>query len=546
MKKERFQAKNLEAFFFVWYNYSTMNNTNTYYNPKQGRLPLFITDVLDICDPVLAFDKIMEEIEIAKYLKPEPYNKVGRPGYNRVNMLKTVLFGFMDTGYASLRELEDRCKTNIRYMYLMDYETPTYRSFSYFINEEIKESVQDIFKAVMEYIGKEEGVDFQHLYIDGSKFEANANKYTWVWKKATEKSRYRLFAKITDLFTQMNDTLAYTGLKIETNTEYTPDGLEAVLNRYAFICHVDEKDFVSGRGHRKSREQRYYEKLKEYTEKLREYVVKIQICGPDRNSYSKTDPDATFMRMKKDYMGNDQLLPAYNIQIGVADEYIALVDVMQHRSDMDCFVPLMEKFYEIYGFYPKYPIADAGYGSFNNYLFCEEHGMEKFMKFPMYKKETTDEKYHNDPFRAVNFKTNENGELICPNGKAFHFAYRKPVKGNQYGRQEEYYTCEDCSECPYAKQCKKTDKNRTIRINEELSSMHQEVLENLESIHGALLRMNRSIQAEGTFGVIKYDRWYKRTVRRGLDSVRLELFLVSIGHNLYKFHNKQMRRQEAA
>ena len=523
-----------------------MNNTNIYYSSKQGRLPLFITDVLDICDSVLAFDKIMEEIEISKYLKPEPYNKMGRPGYNRVNMLKTVLFGFMDTGYASLRELEDRCKTNIRYMYLMDYETPTYRSFSYFINEEIKESVQDIFKAVMEYIGKKEGVDFQHLYIDGSKFEANANKYTWVWKKSTEKSRYRLFARITDLFTQMNDTLAYTGLKIETNIEYTPDGLEVVLNRYAFICHVDEKNFVSGCGHRKSQEQRYYEKLKEYMEKLREYVVKIQICGPDRNGYSKTDPDATFMRMKKDYMGNDQLLPAYNIQIGVADEYIAVVDVMQHRSDMDCFIPLMEKFHEIYGFYPKYPIADAGYGSFNNYLFCEEHGMEKYMKFPMYKKETTDEKYHDDPFRAVNFKRNENGELICPNGKAFHFAYRRPLKGNRYGRQEEYYTCEDCSECPYAEQCKKTDKNRTVRINEELSSMHREVLENLESIHGALLRMNRSIQAEGTFGVMKYDRWYKRTVRKGLDSVRLELFLVSIGHNLYKFHNKQMRLQEVA
>lgn len=156
------------------------------------------------------------------------------------------------------------------------------------------------------------------------------------------------------------------------------------------------------------------------------------------------------------------------------------------------------------------------------------------------------EAYHSDPFRAVNFRTNEKGKLICPNGREFHFAYRKPVKGNQYGRQEEYYTCEDCSGCPYAEKCKKTDKNRTVRINEELSSMHKEVLENLESIHGALLRMNRSIQAEGTFGIIKYDRWYKRTVRRGLDSVRLELFLVSTGHNLYKFHNKQMRLTEAA
>ena len=235
-----------------------MKYTNTYYSPKQGRLPLFITDILDICDPVLAFDKIMEEIGIEQYLKPEPYNKLGRPGYNRVNMLKTVLFGFMDTGYASLRELEDRCKTNIRYMYLMDYETPTYRSFSYFINEEIQESAQDIFKAVMSYIEKTEHVDLQHLYIDGSKFEANANKYTWVWKKATEKSRYRLFSKITTLFTEMNETLAYTGLKIEINTEYTPDGLETILNRYAFLCHIDEKDFVSGRGHRKSQEQRYY------------------------------------------------------------------------------------------------------------------------------------------------------------------------------------------------------------------------------------------------------------------------------------------------
>ena len=120
----------------------------------------------------------------------------------------------------------------------------------------------------------------------------------------------------------------------------------------------------------------------------------------DRNSYSKTDHDATFMRMKKDYMGNDQLLPAYNIQIGVADEYIAVAEVMQHRSDMDCFVPLMKKFYGIYGFYPRYPIADAGYGSFNNDLFCQEHGMEKFMKFPMYKKETKDKSYHNEIGRA--------------------------------------------------------------------------------------------------------------------------------------------------
>ena len=169
--------------------------------------------------------------------------------------------------------------------------------------------------------------------------------------------------------------------------------------------------------------------LKEYIEKLSEYVERTQICGPERNSYAKTDHDATFMRMKKDYMGNDQLLPAYNIQIGVADEYIAVADVMQYRSDMDCFVPLMEKFHELYGFYPRYPVADAGYGSFNNYLFCQEHGMEKFMKFPMYKKETTDEKYHDDPFRAVNFETDSEGDLICPNGRKISLRVSESSEG---------------------------------------------------------------------------------------------------------------------
>lgn len=540
--------KGLGSHSFMWYNLTVMKNltTDRYYNPKQTRIPVQIAEKLDICDPVLVFDGIMEEIAIWKYLRPEEYNPIGRPGYNRVNKLKTVLFGFMDKGYISLRELEDNCKVNLRYMYLMDGETPCYKAFGDFINEELTESIEDIFKAVIAYIREKEGVDMQHLYIDGSKYEANANKYTFVWKKGTEKSRYRLYEKITKQLNEINDELTGLGVQIETNTEYTPEYLEEITVRYMQLVRVDPSSFVHGKGRHRTPEQRHCERLRYYTAKLREYVEKINTCGPDRNSYSKTDPDATFMRMKKDYMGNDRLLPAYNVQIGVADAYIVVVKAMQYRSDMDCFIPLMEEFYRQFGFYPKYPIADAGYGSFNNYLYCQEHGMEKYMKFPMYKKETTDEKYRNDPFRAVNFKTDEDGDLICPNHKKFHLAYRKAVKGNQYGRQEEIYECEDCSGCPYADRCKKTEKNRTIRVNQELTEFHEEVLDNLESIHGALLRMNRSIQAEGTFGVIKQDRWYKRIVRRGLDSVQLELYLVSIGHNLYKFYNKQMKLQQAA
>jgi len=509
-------------------------------------MPLFVSDFLDICDPVLTFDRFMEEINLEKYLKNVPKHITGRFRYDPVSILKTILFGFMANGYISLRELEDSCRVNLRFMYLMNHQTPSYRTFGYFINEILADSIEEIFCDVNKRIFESEHVDLQHLYIDGTKFEANANKYSWVWKKATEKSRYRLFEKITTLFEQMNEELKYSALKLNVNTEYVPEYLFEAADRYAEFWQLDESKFVTGRGHHKTQQQRNYEKLKQYALKLEEYREKISICGDERNSYSKIDHDATFMRVKTDYMGNDQLLPAYNVQIGVADEYIAVVDVNQYRSDMDCFVPLMDKFQSIYGHYPKYPVADAGYGSYNNYIFCEKHGVEKFMKFPMFKKETEDKKYHEDPFRAVNFPIGEDGLMRCPNGKAFHFQYRKKVKGNAYGRQEEVYQCEDCSGCPYAERCKKTEKHRTVRINRELTAMHREVVDNLESIHGSLLRMNRSIQAEGTFGIMKNDRWYKRIVRRGLNSVRLEIFLVSIGQNLHKYHNKMMRKSIAA
>lgn len=209
---------------------------------------------------------------------------------------------------------------------------------------------------------------------------------------------------------------------------------------------------------------------------------------------------------------------------------------------MDCFIPLMEKFHAYYGMYPKYPTADAGYGSYNNYLYCEEHGMEKYMKFTMYEKTVKNQEYRENEFRPVNFKRDSDGNLICPNGKKFNFWKRKPIYGNKYGRTEELYICEDCSNCTLrSKCCRKKSGNRVIQLNQELTEIHNEVVRNLESTHGALLRMNRSIQAEGVFGILKWDRSYKRTLRRGIESVILEFQLIFMGFNLYKYHNKKLK-----
>lgn len=321
----------------------------------------------------------------------------------------------MENGYLSLRGIEKACKTDIRYMYLLDDMTaPTFATIGNFIRENLTNTIENIFIEINKVIFEKQKVDLEHVYIDGTKIEANANKYTWVWKKSCITNRNKVFCKITELIEKMNkEELMLLGVKFEIRTEYARH---------------------------------------------------IEICGEKRGSYSKTDKSATFMRIKTDYMGNDQLLPAYNLQIGVCEEYIATVDVKQYASDMDCFVPLMEKFNEIYGRYPKYPIADAGYGSYNNYLYCEQHGMEKFMKFTMFEKETKNEKYKNNPYRAVNFKRDGKGNIICPNNKKFKFKETRHIRGNQYGRTEEIYECENCSNCCYKQECcPKAKNNRSIQ-----------------------------------------------------------------------------------
>ena len=512
-----------------------------YNTPYQLKLPLEIEKIIEISDPVYTFSEVMENIDLRKYLAVKE-SRTGRKRYSPEILLKIILFAFMENGYVSTREIEKLCKTDIRFMYLLDeHPAPSHMTIDNFMNDVLSISISDIFNEINGYIFKEENVDVNHVYIDGTKIAANASKYSWVWKKSSIKNRKKTFDKVTILLEGINKSLIYHGVKFGIREEYAIEYLEDILSKYAELCNINPDAIVRGRGH-----QRNYDKLNEYINKLKKYAEHISICGEYRNSYSKTDNGATFFRMKRDYMRNDQLLPGYNIQMGLCDEYIAVFDVKQYASDMDCFQPLMEKFNETYGRYPEYPVADAGYGSFNNYLYCEEHGMKKYMKFTMFKKECEDKSYREDPYRAVNFPINENSNPVCPNGKEFHYLKTKPVRGNKYGRTEEIYQCEDCSNCPHKSKCTKAEGNRTISLNEELTSIHKEVMNNLNSVHGALLRMNRSIQAEGAYGTIKWNRAYTRARRRGIKGLNLEIAMISCGFNLHKYHLKQTTQPLAA
>lgn len=181
----------------------------------------------------------MEGINLMKYLKVPTFHTAGRPRYNQVDLLKTVLFGFM-SHYTSLRQLEDAFRTNLRFMYLMNNETPSYKTFGDFINS-LSGSIENIFLEINKKIFNEDNVDLDHLYIDGTKLEADANKYSWVWKKATITARNRLFAKITKLFDEINEELQWAALDLKEYPEYTPDYLRDQLDCLAGLWKNRQK-----------------------------------------------------------------------------------------------------------------------------------------------------------------------------------------------------------------------------------------------------------------------------------------------------------------
>ena len=512
--------------------YQTQENLNTI----QIKLPLEISVKIKNTDPVVTFKEVMEGVNLKKYLVKQSNETRGRDGYDPEVLLKIVLFAYM-INVRSTRKIESLCQNDIRLMYLSDEATPTHMTIGNFINTYLLDNIENISNDIVKYIIEKRNIDIRTIFIDGTKIEAFPNKYTWVWKNACITNRDKQFKYIEELFKKINnDDILALNTWFEVKSIYNIEELEEYLNRLKELANNNNIKFVRGKGKRKKNIQKYYEKLKTIIGTLKEYANKIDKCGDGRNSYSKTDVDATFMRMKTDYMGNTALLPAYNWQLVTCGELILYGLTAQTASDGKCFIPLMNKYKEIFGYYPDKAVADAAYGNMENYRFCDNNKIGKYMKYQTWEKETHDKKFIEDPFRSVNFKKDSEGNMICPNNKRF-FKLKEESVSKIDDRIVEYYQCEDCSNCPFRDKCNKENHNRVIKINEELTSFHQEVINNLASEEGIKLRCMRSSMSEGTFGVIKQDYNYKRITRKTLKKVNLEFYLIIIGFNLAKYHN---------
>ena len=508
----------------------------------QFRLPLELEVLIPNDDPVRLLNVFVEGMELTDLY--QTYGKIKKSQASPRQLFKIVIYAAMNRIYSS-RDIECSCRRDINFMYLLEGKpAPDHATIARFISLHLsqcsKKTLAEV-TALLKDLGEISGV---HIFIDGTKIESAANRYTFVWKKAVTKLQKRLCEKIAVLVEELE--LLYGIRLIFNGRKFGLRTLKKIRKKLYAIKKEEGIIFVHGCGRRKSQLQRSIETLEGYMEKLKEYTQKIYNCG-DRNSYSKTDPDATFMRMKEDHMMNGQLKPAYNLQHGVDSEYITWLDVTQRPTDTRTLIPFLKDMEEHLSFRYRDIVADAGYESEENYLYMEENGQVAFIKPNNYEKSKT-QKYKKDIGRMENMAYDEEKDCyVCHAGKEIARVYdRKEKTATGYKRVTTVYRCEDCKGCPYKTSCIKgnncktpmEDRLKTLYVSKTMKQKRQEDLERITSDYGIQLRMNRSIQAEGSFANVKEDMGFRRYAYRGIENVTAQSVILAIAHNVNKYHNK--------
>lgn len=448
---------------------------------------------------------------------------------NPITMFEILVFGYMNRKYSS-REIERACKTDIRFMWLLNGEpAPSDSTITRFQRGHLWEVIEGLFYQFVEKLHEMGEVKYRDLFVDGTKIEAYANKYTFVWKKAVEKDLGKLNKKVESILPILSERYGFSGsISLE-------DRYECLMHQAQWI----DLTFAVGKGKHKTQLQRDIEQLESFLSKKSEYYSNLGKFGK-RNSFSKTDTDATFMHMKEDHMRNGQLKPGYNIQIGVESEYIVGVGAFSNRSDVGTLIPFLNRIRKHTNRMFENIIADAGYESSENYLYLEENGQNCFIK-PQNYEISKKRSYKADPYTVENMPYNaKKDEYTCPGGRKLKFKRESTrTTENGYTVSTRYYANDKCGRCPHRGKCHKSKNGyRTIQVNNVMLEHRPKTLEALTSREGTLLRMNRSIQVEGVFGVLKEDYGFRRFLTRGKKNIEMQFFLLAFALNIEKLCNR--------
>ena len=507
----------------------------------QIKLPLDVEILIPADDPVRLLSTFVEGMELSDLY--QTYERIKKNQATSRQLLKIMVYASMNRIYSS-RDIETACRRDINFMYLLEGKpAPDHATFARFISLHFAQCSKKTLAEVSKLLYSLGEISGKSIFIDGTKIESVANKYTFVWKKAVTKNQAKLFDKIL-VFVEECENLY--GFRIAYNGKVSLHTLKRLRKKLYRIRQEEGIVFVHGTGRRKTHLQKSLETLKTYIAKLKEYNKKLYVCG-DRNSYSKTDPDATFMRMKEDAMLNGQLKPAYNLQHGVDSEYITRLDISSHPTDTRTLIPFLKDMEMYLPFKYQEIVADAGYESEENYLFLEENGQLAYIKPQNYEISKT-RKYRQDIGRMENMKYDEKADCYyCKNGQVLTVQYEKREKtASGYRRIVTVYRSSGCGGCPFKTDCIKgnncktpmEDRQKVLYISKKMKEERQETIKRVTSDYGTQLRMNRSIQAEGRFANIKEDMEFRRYLYRGKANVTAQSILLAIGYNINKLHHK--------
>lgn len=504
---------------------------NGYY---QLVLPLNFEVLIPEDDSVRLLSQILEGLNYSKLYRA--YSRTGRkPSVEPKILFKVLTYAFLNNIYSN-RKIVTACRRDINFMWLLQgAKAPNQSTIARFRKKYLAEAVEDLFYQLVQYLHNIGEIKFENLFVDGTKIEANANRYTFVWKKVVNKNENKMFDKIQSCIEKIN-------LTYMTNFAVAKDTLLDDIKKT--LCYIRQRiqeeniELVHGIGKRKSKLQKFKEELESYYERQEKYDAHNKLFE-GRNSYSKTDTDATFMHMKDDHMRNSQLKPGYNVQIGVESEYVTGVGVFQDRADIATLIPFLEDMRSNLGRKYQNIIADSGYESEENYLYLEEKKQNYYIKPQTYEK-WKKKSFKNDISKRENMIYNEEkDEYTCHNGKLLKptsITHRTSATG--YRSEVTVYECEDCSGCQHKSKCTKAQGNRKMQVSKTFIAKRQMSYENIISDKGILLRVNRSIQVEGAFGVLKNDYQFNRFLTRGKSSVKNEFILLCFGYNINKLHAK--------
>ena len=450
-------------------------------------------------------------------------------------MFLLVNLGFMN-GLYSTRKIEAACRCDIRFMWLLaGKQVPDHTRIARFIQRMKDGILEDLFYQLVRMLKEDGEIAYEHLFVDGTKIEANANRYTFVWRKRVERGMEKLSEKRSDLILALRTEYA-----MELGEREKP---EEILERLRELAKERGIEFVHGKGKRKSALQKQIEQLEAYEAKATEYREHIQRLGK-RNSYSKTDHSATFMQMKDDHMGNGQLKPGYNIQLGVEAEYIVGVDVSSDLNDTHALLPLLERMEKKGGIKHQDVTTDAGYESEETYVEVKKRGQTTYIK-PLNYERSKKRSFRKNAYLRENMPYDaERDCFTCPAGKELTFQGTRTRKSKSgYEQEISIYRADSCVDCPHKDKCTKAREARKIEISWTFEQARTESRERITGELGTQLRVNRSIQSEGAFGVLKEDRHFRRLMRRGMDRVFTEILLYAFAYDVQKLHAKTQQNR---